>query len=154
MTDDPQQHQRIDVAAGDHHGHRGLEVLRTGEHRGRCSRPGRLDHQLGALEQEHHRSRDLVLGHRGDLVDVALDDGERHVAGAADSDAVGHRGHRGESDGLASRERCRVGRRGRGLHPDHAHGRVDRLHGEGDAGKESATAGADDDRAHLGQLAP
>ena len=38
------------------------------------------------------------------------------------------------------------------LHPDHPHVGPQRLHREGDAGREPAAADADDDRAHLGAL--
>ena len=52
---------------------------------------GPLDDELRALQQQHHRLRHLVVGDRHDLVDVALDDRQREVAGALDGDAVADR---------------------------------------------------------------
>ena len=95
VPDHPHQQQRVDVAAREHRRRPGV-AKRVGvvEHRGHGRRPGRLDDQLGPLEQHQQRPGQRLLGDRDDLVDVALDGRERHVARAADRDAVGHRRHR------------------------------------------------------------
>ena len=49
-------------------------------------------------------------------------------------------------------ERGRVGRRTRRLHSDDADVGAHRLDGDGDPGEQSAAAGADDDRLHVGPL--
>ena len=61
-------------------------------------RAGALDHQLGALEQHHHRLGHLVVGDRDDLVHVALHQRQREVAGPLDGDPVADRVGRARAD--------------------------------------------------------
>ncbi len=71
----------------------GSHQLGLGHDRGDAGRAGRLDDQLGPLQQVEQGLGEHLLAHRRELVDQLGDDRERHVARAADRDAVGHRGH-------------------------------------------------------------
>ena len=66
---DVQQHQRVDVAAGQHRDHGRREQLRVRHDRRHRGHPGRLDDELRAFQAQQHRLRQLILRHRDDLVD-------------------------------------------------------------------------------------
>ena len=63
-----------------------------------------LGHQLGALEQEHHRLGGLVLGDEHELIDPARDQLQRELARALDRDPVGDRQRRVDRHRLAGRQ--------------------------------------------------
>ena len=63
----------------------------AGEQRRDRGRAGALDDQLRALEQEHHRLGDLVVGDRDDLVEVGGEQRPRQLAGLLDRDPVADR---------------------------------------------------------------
>ena len=82
----------------------------------------------------------------------SLHDLEGQPAGAADGDAIGHRGHRLEGDRLAGDQRRGIGRRILGLHTDDAHVGTQRLDRDGDAGEQPAAAGAHHHGLDVGHL--
>ena len=84
---------RVDVAArehGDGRAARGRLDL-TAEQRGDADRAGALDHELGALHQQHHRLGGLVLPCQGHLVDPLLEQRRRQLTRRLDRDPVGDR---------------------------------------------------------------
>ena len=113
---------------------------------------GALRHGLLALEQEQHRVRDLLLGHRDDVVDPAPHDLERAHAGTLDRDAVGDGDRRRHEDRLAALDAPHHRRHGGGLHADHLDLGAQRLHRGGDAGDHAAASDRDDHHVEVGHL--
>src|SRR5690606_4423763 len=83
-------------------------------------------------------------------------DGEVEGAGGGDGDAVGNRWLGAHRNGVACRERKRVGRCALSLHPDDAQGTALLgellLHGTRDPGREPATTDGHDDGVNIGHL--
>ena len=111
--------------------------------RGHRHRTRTLDHELGALQQQHHGLRHLIVGDRDHLVHVALDQRQREVAGALDGNAVADRVGRARSDRPVRGERVDVGSAGLGLHADHAGAGKLVGQGEPDARRQPAAAQRD-----------
>jgi hypothetical protein len=152
VPQDAQQQQRIHVSPGQHGHHRWLEVAGgIQQRRHRCRARG-LDDELGPFQAQQQRLRQRLLGHGTDVVDQLPDQSERHVAGAADGDPVGHGRHRGQRHRVPGRERGGIGGRTRCLHPDEADVGPQRLDRDRHPGQQSSPAGAHDDRAHLRAL--
>ncbi len=85
------EHRRVDVPAREHaHSGAGTAGL-AGEQRGDRHRPGALDDELDALQQEHDRLADLVVGDGHDVVQDVGEDRAGQLAGVLDRDAVGDR---------------------------------------------------------------
>ena len=103
-----------------------------------------LDDQLRALEQEHDRMADLLVGDRDDVVEQVAQDRRGQRAGLLDRDALRDRvavlGAAGER---ADRLR---------LDADEPHARPERAQRDRDAGREAAAADRDDERPELRQL--
>ena len=112
-----------------------------------------LDHELRALEQQHHRLGDLVVGDRHDLVHVALDQRQREVARALDRDAVADRVRRARADRPVGRERVDVGGAGLGLDADDARARQPLGHRQPDPARQAAAAERHDHQLRVGRLA-
>ncbi|GMA86139.1 hypothetical protein GCM10025868_13890 [Angustibacter aerolatus] len=152
MPQHPQQQQRVDVAARQHDDDRCLERVRLLEQAGHPRRTRGLDDELGPLEQEQQRLRERVLGDRHHVVDQGLHQRERHLAGAAHRDAVGHGAHAPDGQRVTGGERGRVRRGLPRLHPDDPDVGSLRLHRRRDARQQSAATGAHHDGAHVRAL--
>jgi hypothetical protein len=97
---------------------------------------GALDDELRALDQVHHRLRDLVVRHRHHVVDVLLDELRGQLGGLLDGDAVGN-GSPGALCGLDG-------------HDPHALEPV--LRGDRHTGGEPPTAHRHDEQPRLGRV--
>ena len=80
VLDQAHEHQGIDVAAGQHRGHRSRAGHLPGQQRGQAHRAGRLDHGLGPLEEQDQSPADLLVAHGEHVVDVAPARGRRSAA--------------------------------------------------------------------------
>ena len=108
----PPQTRTADVGSGRNDG--GLFL----DERGEGGRTGAFGDGLLALEQEEDGVGDLLFVDGDDVVDVAVDDGEGEVAGAAHGDAVGDGGGGVEGDGVVVFDGLSHRRQARGLDAD------------------------------------
>ena len=92
------QHQhRVNIAAGEHtHDRTQVAVLflQLAVHKRRHGhRTGRLHHKLVTFHQEDQGASNIVFAHGRHIVHQLLDDGERHLAGAAHRNTVSDGGN-------------------------------------------------------------
>jgi hypothetical protein len=136
----------VDVAAADEDdGAAMAEVglgLDDGGERGRASSFGEC---LFLLEEHQDGAGNFFVVDGNDLVDVAGDEGEGDVAGAADGDAVGNGCLSVDGDGSAGFACAKHGGQALGLDTDDADFWVGLLEGAGDAADEAAAADGDHD---------
>ena len=95
---------------------------------------------------------DLFVVDGDDLVDVARDEREGEVAGAADGDAVGDGGFRLDGDGVAGLAGAEHGGELVGFNTDDADTGAGLFEGAGDAADEASAADGDDDRFQIRHL--
>ena len=104
------------------------------------------------FEEHEDGAGDFFVVDGDDFVDVAGDERERDVAGAADGDAVGDGGFGADGDGSAGFAGTEHGGKPLGLDADDADFGVVLFEGAGDAADESAAADGDDDSFDVGDL--
>ena len=110
------QHQhRVNIAAGEHaHDRTQVAVLflQLAVHQRRHGyRTGRLHHKLVTFHQEDQGASDIVFAHGRHIVHQLLDDGERHLTGAAHRNTISDGGNLLQRHQSIRSQRQRVRRR-------------------------------------------
>ena len=130
----------VDVPAGEHRHRRPAASDLAREKRRDADGARALDDELRPLEEEHDGLADLLVGHRDDVVEHAVEDACRQLAGLLHGDAVGDR------EAGAARQKSL------GPHTDDAHGRSRGAQRERDARGEPAAADRNEDRLEVRHL--